>query len=180
MERTTNVLGALALLVNDRVTEALDRASGRSITAATTLSALQHVLDRPSIDQLHRVLSLSSSGTVRLIDRLEADGLVERSQGTDGRSTSVSLTAAGREAAARVTAARTEVLSGLLDLISPGDRVALEGIAARMLAALLLEPGTPPWLCRLCDTSVCGHDEGNCPISRAVADGRGSGAGEAP
>jgi DNA-binding MarR family transcriptional regulator len=178
--RTANVLGALALLVGDRMEDAVAGASGHSVTAATALSALYHFLDRPSIDQLHRVLGLSSSGTVRLVDRLEADGLVVRGAGSDARSTTVSLTEAGREAAAAVASARSAVLSGMLDLVPPADRAALADIGARMLAAVMLGPGPPPWVCRLCDTISCGHADGGCPISRAVADARGSGAGEAP
>jgi len=174
MDRSANVLGALALLVGDRMAEAVGDAAGHSVTAAIALSALHHFLDRPSIDQLRRVLNLSPSGTVRLVDRLEADGLVVRRPGADGRSTAVALTDAGQEAAARVTAARSEVVSGMLAAISPEDRAALERIAARMLAAVLLAPGPepPPWVCRLCDTGVCGQADGACPISRAVGEMR--------
>lgn len=176
--RTANVLGAVALLVGDRMAGAVAGAAGHSITAATALSALHHFLDRPSIDQLHRVLGLSSSGTVRLVDRLAADGLVMRSPGADARSTVVSLTDAGRAAAARVAEARTDVLSDMLDLVTPDDRAALERVASRMLAAVMLGPGPPPWVCRLCDTVACGHGDGGCPISMAVADARRSGTGE--
>jgi len=180
VDRAANVLGALALLVGDRMVEALASAVGHSITSATALSALHHFLDHPTIDKLHRVLGLSPSGTVRLVDRLEADGLVVRGPGPDARSTVVSLTEAGRGAAAAVTRARTAVLSEMLELVSPADRNALEGIASRLLAGALLGPGQPPWVCRLCDTVACGHDGGTCPISVAVGDARRSGAGEGP
>jgi len=177
MDRTANVLGALVLLVSDRMTGAVAGAAGHSVTAATTLSALSQFLDRPSIDELRRVLGLTSSGTVRLVDRLEADGLVARSPGVDGRSTTISLTESGAAVAARVAGARADVLSEVLHLVSESDRAALEDIAARLLAAIMVGPGPSPWMCRLCDTSVCGHGGGHCPISVAVADMRRSEAG---
>ena len=50
-------------------------AAGQSESAAAALSALLHFLDRPSVDLLRQVLGLTSSGTVRLVDRLAESGL---------------------------------------------------------------------------------------------------------
>ena len=91
---TGNLLGAMALAVSDRMAEALADRSGRSESAAATLSALDQLLGEPSIDQLSRVLGLSQSGTVRLVDRLEQDGLVRRGSGEDGRTTMAVVLAA--------------------------------------------------------------------------------------
>ncbi len=40
----------------------------------------------PSNDQLRRILGLSNPGAVRLVNRLVADGLVERREGRDRRA----------------------------------------------------------------------------------------------
>ena len=64
--------------------------------AAAALSALLHFLDRRTVDLLRQVLGLTSSGTVRLVDRMAESGYVRRGPGPDGRSTSISLTGAGR------------------------------------------------------------------------------------
>src|SRR5204863_101435 len=114
LDRAANLLGALALVVADRTGDAIGGAAGQSTTAATALSALYHFLDRPSVDRLRQVLGLTSSGTVRLVDRLVEAGHVRRESGTDGRSTVVVLTAAGRRAARKVAAARAEVLGAAL------------------------------------------------------------------
>src|SRR5579859_4779270 len=109
------------------------RCGGRPESAAAALCALLHFLDRPSVDLLRQVLGLTSSGTVRLVDRMTESGYVERGPGSDGRSTSVTLTPAGRAAARRVAAARASVLEGALAGLPAADRAALRPILGTML-----------------------------------------------
>ena len=52
--------------------------------AAPALSALLHFLDRRTVDLLRQVLGLTSSGTVRLVDRMAESGYVRR--GPDRRA----------------------------------------------------------------------------------------------
>src|SRR6266581_9670714 len=94
IDQTANLLGALSLMIADRMADVMAGAGGRPESAAAALSALLHFLDRPSVDLLRQVLGLTSSGTVRLLDRLEEAGYVQRGPGTDGRSASISLTEA--------------------------------------------------------------------------------------
>ena len=162
-----NVLGALALVLTDRMTEAAAAAAGQSETTATALSALHHFLDQASIDRLRQVLGLTSSGTVRLVDRLAAAGYVTREPGTDGRSVAVALTAEGRRAAERVTATRAEVLEGALARLSPADREHLERIMGTLLTGFIRGPGATRWICRLCDTTACRTGD-RCPIGRVT------------
>ena len=75
--------------LRDRLSEAVAAPAWHSQSAAAALSALSHFLDGPSIDVLRQVLGLTSSGTVRLVDRLEAEGSVTRRPGVDGRSVPV-------------------------------------------------------------------------------------------
>ena len=168
LEREANLLGTLALVVADRTREAVAEAAGQSETAATALSALRHFLDRPTIDLLRQVLGLTSSGTVRLVDRLVDAGFVTREPGADGRSTAVKLTRAGRRAADRVSAARAQVLSGALAGLSAEDRGTLERLMGELLAGFVRGPGATRWLCRLCDTGACGREEGHCPVANTA------------
>ena len=57
------------------------------------------------MDDLRNVLGLTPSGAVRLVDRLAADGYVERRAGADGRSLALRLTPAGSRVARRVLSA---------------------------------------------------------------------------
>src|SRR6476646_4095427 len=115
LDQTANLLGALSLLITDRMADAMAETGGRPESAAAALSALLHFLDRPTVDLLRQVLGLTSSGTVRMVDRMAESGYVQRGPGADGRSTSVSLTGAGRAAAESVAAARAGVLAGALE-----------------------------------------------------------------
>ncbi len=175
MDQTANLLGALSLVIADRMADEMAGAGGRPESAAAALSALLHFLDRPTIDLLRQVLGLTSSGTVRLVDRLEAAGQVRRGAGADGRSTSVSLTLAGRSAAGQVAVARTRVLAGALAGLSDQERAVLRGLMAKMLAGFVRGPGATRWMCRLCDVGLCRGAEGGCPVSneaRARSSGR--------
>ena len=168
LDQAANLLGALSLVIADRMTDVMAEAGGRPESGAAALSALRHFLDRPTVDLLRRVLGLTSSGTVRLIDRMVESGYVERGPGADGRSTSVSLTGAGRAAAERVTEARTRVLLGALEDLSPTERQMLRELMSKMLAGLIRGPGAVRWMCRLCDTGVCRGTDGGCPVGNAV------------
>ena len=163
---TGNLLGAMALAVSDRMAEALADRSGRSESAAATLSALDQFLGEPSIDQLSRVLGLSQSGTVRLVDRLEQDGLVRRGAGMDGRTTTVLLTGAGRRAARRLEEARLQVLDGVLEPMTDDEQRTFAKLVGRVLVGMMREPGATRWMCRLCDLSACGRPAGHCPLEQ--------------
>lgn len=171
--RDGNVLGALSLVLADRVTDAVaGAAGGQSQTAAAALCALAQFLDGCTVDRLRRVVGMTSSGAVRLVDRLAAAGLVRRGPGDDARSRSLTLAAAGRRAARRIIAARDEVLEEALGVLSAEDRRMLEGLAAEVLAGVARRKaeraeGTP-WICRLCDLDACGRDEGTCPAVTAA------------
>lgn len=171
LDRQANILGALALIVDDRVSGAIAEAVGDSLshTAAAALSALDQFLERPTVDLLRQVVGLTPSGTVRLIDRLEEGGYLTRQSGPDGRSRSVTLTTAGRRAATRVAAARASVLRSALERLSPDERAAYEELTGRVLGAFVRETGVTKWGCRLCDVHACEREQGNCPVMKEVA-----------
>ncbi len=164
LDHAGNLLGALSLVIADRTADAAAAAGGSGSTAAA-LSALLNFLDRPSVDLLRRVLGLTSSGTVRLLDRLEETGYVSRGPGIDGRSSAVSLTDSGRRAAEQVSAARAEVLTGALAILSADERQALDLLLGKLLVGLMREPGAVRWMCRLCDLRACGRERGECPVA---------------
>jgi len=168
------VFGALSLVVADQATDAVAAAAGRSDSAAAALSALLHFLDKPSIDRLRQVLGLTSSGTVRLVDRLAESGYVRRDPGVDGRSTSIVLTAQGRQAAWRVSASRAAVLERALAVLAPDERETFERLASKVLVGMMRGPGATRWICRLCDIGICRGTEGGCPAARAAMVRHGS------
>ena len=182
LDQPANLLGALATAIADRTAAATTAAAGGSDSAAAALSALLHFLDRPSVDRLRQVLGLTSSGTVRLVDRLAAAGYVQRGGGTDGRSTTVALTPLGRRVARQVAARRAAVLTGALDALTPAERATFADLTGKVLIGLIREPGATRWTCRLCDTRACGRHRGQCPVGNAALAryGPDSGAGDGP
>ena len=164
---TSNVVGALALALSDRMTEAMSVDVPVSDVAA--LSALHHILDRSSIEQLRQVLGLTHSGTVRLVDRLVEAGAVRRTAGPDRRTASVTLTDVGKDLAARATAARAAVLEPALAALDAEDRESLDRLAGAVLVRLMRGPGATRWICRLCDTKACGRYTDECPLGREAS-----------
>ena len=141
LDQTANLLGALSLVIADRMADAMTEAGGRPSSGAAALSALLHFLDRPTVDLLRQVLGLTSSGTVRLVDKMAESGYVQRGPADDGRATSVSLTPAGQAAAERVAAARAGVLLDALDALAPAEREVLRQLMSKLLAGLIRGPG---------------------------------------
>jgi DNA-binding MarR family transcriptional regulator len=163
--RTANLLGALAAVLSDRLADATDPAGGSS--AAAALVALHGPSAGGSIDALAGVVGLSHSGTVRLIDRLQADGLVERRRGADQRSAALLLTPAGRRAARRVLRAREANMHIVLTALTDDQQDALTEIAETILAELGRDAQSEPRACRLCDLAACGRSRGRCPVAPA-------------
>ena len=91
-QHVANVLGALSLVLADRMNAAIKAVAALGPSAPAALAALHEFLDGGSVTQLSDVLGLTHSGTVRLVDRLEAEGLVERVGAEDARAVSVVLT----------------------------------------------------------------------------------------
>jgi MarR family transcriptional regulator, negative regulator of the multidrug operon emrRAB len=162
--RQANMLGALALAAVDRLWTAVAD-DERSLSAS---AALIHLRLRPgqTIDFLARVLGISHPATVRLVDRFEVDGLVERRPGRDGRSRALVLTSAGRRAAAAVLANRRAVLDDLLAPLSAPERRQLEMLLEKLLDAVPVDRWAARHTCRLCDFPTCAHP--SCPVDSAV------------
>lgn len=158
-----NVLGALGLVLADRLAEAAEGVGGSS--AATALVTLYGTRAGAPIDGLARVTALSHSGAVRLVDRLAAAGLVERRRGADQRSAALYLTPVGRRSARRVLSDRAAAMHSLLALLTADQQADLARIATELLAQLGSQPEAEGRLCRLCDLEMCGRSRGRCPVA---------------
>jgi DNA-binding MarR family transcriptional regulator len=182
LDEASNVLGALALAVNDQVNDAIAAATGQPVTAASALSSVHQFLGAPSVDTLCRVLGLTHSGAVRLIDRLEKDALITRGPGRDGRSRAVVLTPTGRRSAETIALVRVETLRRALSGLTAEEVATLKGLLDKLTGtavAVKFERGTAGhrWTCRMCDLTACGRAAGHCPsaeTARAIVDREGS------
>jgi DNA-binding MarR family transcriptional regulator len=171
-----NLLGAVALAVSDRMAETIDSTIGRSQSGVAALSALDQFLDGPTVERLAQVLGISQSGVVRLVDRLEADGYVRRSPGSDARSIAIRPTGRGRRTAGRARQLRLDLLEDVLAPLDEDERLVMAELLGRILAGLMREPGAVRWTCRLCDLRACGRAEGRCPVEQEARRRFGEGA----
>lgn len=176
--RAANLLGALSLVVADRMNTAVEAIATLGPSAPAALAAMHEFLDGGSVTQLSSALGLTHSGTVRLVDRLATEGLIERVGAQDGRAVSVVLTQHGRRTAERILHTREQSLASALSALSPNEIDNLAAALDTMLTTVTLaraeERSTranhrpQPWLCRLCDFAACGRSEGNCPVANVV------------
>ena len=167
--RQANLLGTTALAVTGRVNASLEVIVPGGASAPAALAALDGYLGGEPVGALASVLDLTHSGAVRLVDRLAADGLVERRSGADGRTVAVTLTPAGHRAAAEIRAARESALAGALSALSAGERRTLTELNAKLLAGLTGDHASARRICRLCDIEACGHERGTCPVTTAAS-----------
>ena len=159
---TGNVVVAWMNAMQDRL-----RAEMRHLgVESRDLAALTLVAAYPGCTQdwLRPRIELTQSGTVRLVDRLAARGLLIRGPSA-GRGVPLRLTAAGdgllRRWAARRDAAIEDTLAGLPD----GVRDGLLGGMAESLRSRPRERAHADAACRVCTWPACGSD---CPVDRSV------------
>lgn len=159
IDRTANLLGVLGLAVADRIeATARDILSHGGETPAAVV-VIGYGLG-PSNDQLRRILGLSHPGAVRLVDRLVADGLVERREGRDKRAIALYLSERGVTIRDGLLKGRLAAIRPLLAPLTGAEQETFAVLLHKMLASM----DTTDWerraLCRLCDDRVCI----NCPI----------------
>lgn len=158
-DRTANLLGVVGLAIADRIEDVARDILGRVGETPAALVVIGHGTGL-SNDGLRRILGLSHPGTVRLVDRLVADGLVERSEGKDRRAVALRLTDQGHAVRSKLLRGRLESIDALLAPLSERERVLLDGILGKVLTAMDTTVSERRTLCRLCDVQVCSK----CPI----------------
>ncbi len=160
MDSTTNLLGALTRALSDRVEAGLQENINRSGEAASAVVFLGYT-PGISVEILRQVLSLSHPGTVRLIDRLVDDGLVERRKTKDGRAVALHLTRNGERLRTGLLNVRNDVLEATLSGLSKEERGTFGRLIAKVLSALPQSELDKHHICRQCSVSLCSSD---CPI----------------
>lgn len=165
-DRLPNLLGALALAIDDQVAYAVcsKAAAGRSSSAA-----LVHLSHSPpgGVEPLRRALGLSHSATVRLVDRLASSGLLDRVPASrDRRSVVLSLTSKGRELVTAMERERLDRLRRLLGTtLSAEQQELLTGLVEAMLRKLANDEAALWRICRMCAFEACP----DCPVAARAA-----------
>lgn len=90
--RLANLLGAVALGLTDAAVADVAAQADLDTTSATALVAMLDLARSGSVQRLSRLVGISHSGAVRMVNRLADAGFVERRAGPDGRTITVALT----------------------------------------------------------------------------------------
>lgn len=161
-DRTLNLLGAFALTIVDAMDSVIqiDVGSGETSAALVSLGAEPGL----SITQLRQILQLSHPGTVRLVDRLETQALVERRSGADGRTLALFLTEAGQTKRAQILMERRQQLQRAVTALTPIESQQLTHLLEKMLTTLTATEREYLTICRLCEEEVCPGDR--CPVEQ--------------
>jgi MarR family transcriptional regulator, negative regulator of the multidrug operon emrRAB len=165
--RTANLLGATVLGLFDELRTVVERQTGRSGESGAALVVLGH---QPGLsnEALSRLLGLTHTGSVRLIDRLVIDGLVERrASKADRRGVALFLTSVGEAVRREVLAERETLMTSLTRRLAPDEQARLADLLAKLLQGVARDDTHKLRICRLCDGDACG----NCPIHVPVGVG---------
>ncbi|WP_395373449.1 MarR family winged helix-turn-helix transcriptional regulator [Marinicella sp. W31] len=159
MDKNINQLGALALALTDRIKKSLKETYDRSGESAAAIIVIGYVQGL-SVEVLRQVLSLSHPGTVRLIDRLAEDDLVERRKAKDGRAVALHLTDKGLELRQLLMKNRLDVIEASVQNFTIKERETFFKLISKALKNLPESEMAKHQICRLCDTRYCE----DCPI----------------
>jgi MarR family transcriptional repressor of emrRAB len=158
-DRAANLLGAVGLAVANRIVDVAQAILNRAGETPAALVVIGYGLG-PSNDELRRILRLSHPGSVRLVDRLVRDGLVERRQGRDKRAIALYLTERGMVLREELLKKRLAAIRPFLLPLTEQEQAAFTGLLEKMLSALGTTDVERCTICRLCDDGVCT----DCPI----------------
>jgi DNA-binding MarR family transcriptional regulator len=159
--RTANLLAAFAGEVTERVGDELKTHPNQTDSAIAALNVMSF-WDGITNAELASALRLSHTATVRLVDKLESQGMVEAREGKDRRATYLHLTAVGKKAATPMLAARCSAVEPYLSVLSASEEAQLTRLLEKLIRPLATDDLTVSHFCRLCNFDVCPDEL--CPM----------------
>ena len=131
-ESAAYLMRRILTMMAGEVDEALEP---RGLTSAQWVPLLKlHLGEASSVAELARECQLDAGAMTRLLDRLEAKGLVERVRSSeDRRVVNLELTQAGREAAREIPAVLCKVQNAFLQGLSIDEWQQLKDLLRRVL-----------------------------------------------
>ena len=157
--RDRNVVAAVCLRFAGELEDAVAELTPRSEPA----QAIAFIGREPSltIRHLSNLLSLSHAATVRLINRMFADGLVARGPSEDdGRAVALDLTPLGQQRYSEMLSAQAELADRTLSALSNEDQKTFVHLCRKILSSRARSPDDAARGCRFCDVDACQ----DCPV----------------
>ena len=162
----SNLVGAFATSVASGIEQRISELGARSLSAEVALVAIYNHPDE-TIDVLSKVLAITHSGVVRLINTLELEGLVERLKSIrDGRAVVLRVTQSGRERVKVILKARESATTKFLDNFDSEQKKNLLVLLEIAMGKVTDDQLQARRVCRLCNEGVCRQQ--GCPVELAV------------
>ncbi|WP_240778742.1 MarR family winged helix-turn-helix transcriptional regulator [Shewanella sp. SNU WT4] len=161
-----NLLGACATTIASNIEMEVAELDGRSLSHEAALVAINnHPND--GIEMLSKVLGLTHSGSVRLVNNLVHDGFVDRHRSKiDARAVVLCVTDAGRDRANKILLAREKITSSILDILGENEKETIVPILEKILSSMTDNVVEARRICRFCDEGVC--RKAGCPVEIAT------------
>jgi DNA-binding MarR family transcriptional regulator len=160
--RTANLLGAFVTGLNGQLSRILEEQSEVSGEIPAALVAIAYNEGR-TVDYLRRTLTLSHSWTVRVVEKLEKDGLVEKRPGCDKRAVALFLTSQGKKMVKGIVRARRRYFDEILAVLPTKEHKHFTSMLERMLAFVTTDFYVGEAICKLCEVDVC--PQNHCPVA---------------
>lgn len=162
----SNLIGAFATSVSTAISLQVSTLGGRSLNHEAALVAINNHPDE-TIDMLSKVLALTHSGAVRLINALEQEGLVARHKSTqDARSVVLRTTQQGSERVRDILNKREAATFKVIEHFSDEQKQLFTELLETTMANLTNKQIEARRVCRLCDEDVC--RKLGCPVEKTI------------
>ena len=165
--RLANFLATVSQAVMGRVDQQLLQHPNQTSSSLAALNVIG-MYEGCSNTALGKAIGLSHTATVRLVDKLENQGLVVSTPGLDRRSVQFALTESGTAYVRELLTARCVAAGELLTLLDDNEQGQLNDIMEKLLSRMAGKPTGRGELCRLCDQVACPPDR--CPAHRHSAE----------
>ncbi len=162
---SVNQIAAFARQLEMTVNAGLCQRFNRPISDLTALISILN-WNTFNISWLANVLELTHSATVRLVDRMEADGLISRMAKDAKKQVGLSISDKGRVLADEVLKLRHELASSVLQPLNVQQVQTLAELARIALNANVQDEPAAYKTCALCDEVACGA---GCPTAPVVS-----------
>ncbi len=162
----SNLIGAFATSVSTAIESQISELGGRSLSHEAALVAI-HNHPNETIDVLSKVLGLTHSGAVRLINTLEQEGLIARKKSVqDARSVVLCTTQEGSERVAEILSSREAAIVKVLDHFSEEQKQSFTKLLEVAMGNLTDKQSEARRICRLCNEGVC--RKLGCPVEGSI------------
>lgn len=162
----SNLIGAFATVVSSDIEKQISELGGRSLNHEAALVAINNHPNE-TIDVLSKVLDLTHSGAVRVINTLEQEGLVLRQKSQrDARSVVLRTTQKGSDRVDKILSNREGSISKVFKHLNEEQKQHFTELLEVTMSHLTDKEIAARRICRMCDEGVCRKI--GCPVEKAI------------